>query len=130
MAVFVIPIRQSLFRLQRSGLGHGPPKTVFAGRGKYAQVFAAFSPLAGLGARAGAEVDFLFSIGNIVTWSWAGYNRPILYTALQSIPRELFEAAEVDVAPACGSPGRSRCCAQTGVFSIIGWLRLFGEPTA
>ncbi|MFG1819378.1 carbohydrate ABC transporter permease [Kribbella sp. NPDC049174] len=213
VAVFVIPIGyalyQSVFRLQRSGLGLGPPKTVFVGLGNYARVFAdsafvagvgrtavfglvqvpvmlglalvlalvldsrasrfgrffrlayflpfaipgviaavlwsflyvpGISPLVGLGAKAGLEIDFLsadtilFSIGNIVTWSWTGYNMLILYTALQSIPRELFEAAEVDgcsglrIAWYIKIPLLRPALTLTGVFSIIGSLQLFGEP--
>ncbi|WP_405067699.1 sugar ABC transporter permease [Kribbella sp. NBC_01510] len=213
VAVFVIPISyagyQSLFRQQRSGLGLGPPRTVFAGLGNYARVFAdnafvggvgrtvafglvqvpvmlglalllallldsravrfgrffrlayflpfaipgviaavlwsflyvpGISPLVGAGAKAGVDLDFLsahtilFSIGNIVTWSWTGYNMLILYTALQAIPRELFEAAQVDgcsglrIAWHIKIPLLRPALTLTGVFSIIGSLQLFGEP--
>jgi multiple sugar transport system permease protein len=38
----------------------------------------------------------LFSIGNIVTWTWTGYNMITLFAALHNIPKELFEAARVD----------------------------------
>jgi multiple sugar transport system permease protein len=38
----------------------------------------------------------LFSIANIVTWTWTGYNMITLFAALQSIPTELYEAARVD----------------------------------
>ena len=47
-------------------------------------------------------VDFLgnhsvlWSIANISTWQWTGYNMLILFAALQAVPRELFEAARVD----------------------------------
>jgi len=47
-------------------------------------------------------VDFLspaillFSIGNIVTWTWTGYNMITLFAALQNIPKDIFEAARVD----------------------------------
>ena len=49
-----------------------------------------------------ATIDFLspnlvlFSIGNIVTWTWTGYNMITLFAALQNIPKDLFEAARVD----------------------------------
>jgi multiple sugar transport system permease protein len=49
-----------------------------------------------------ATIDFLspdlvlFSIGNIVTWTWTGYNMITLFAALHNIPKELFEAARVD----------------------------------
>ena len=38
----------------------------------------------------------LFSIMNIITWAFVGYNMIILYAALKSIPPELYEAAEID----------------------------------
>jgi ABC-type maltose transport system permease subunit len=38
----------------------------------------------------------LFSIANIVTWTWTGYNMITLFAALQNIPQELYEAARVD----------------------------------
>ncbi|MFE7329607.1 hypothetical protein ACFU8W_32440 [Streptomyces sp. NPDC057565] len=53
------------------------------------------SPLVDLGKSTGVDVDFLsadvilFSIGNVVTWSWTGYNMLILYTSLRSVPQEL-----------------------------------------
>ena len=49
-----------------------------------------------------STIDFLspdlvlFSIGNIVTWTWTGYNMITLFAALHNIPKELFEAARVD----------------------------------
>ena len=36
------------------------------------------------------------SIANVVTWEFAGYNMIILYAALLSIPRDLYEAASID----------------------------------
>jgi multiple sugar transport system permease protein len=50
----------------------------------------------------GAHVDplapgtVLFAVINITTWSWTGYNVIIIYAALQSIPRDLYEAAAID----------------------------------
>jgi multiple sugar transport system permease protein len=38
----------------------------------------------------------LFSIGNIVTWTWTGYNMVTLFAALQNIPSQLYEAARID----------------------------------
>ena len=38
----------------------------------------------------------LGSIMNIVTWGFIGYNMVIIYSALRSIPSELYEAAKVD----------------------------------
>nr|WP_055501986.1 sugar ABC transporter permease [Nonomuraea pusilla] len=204
-AVFVLPIgyavHQSLFRVERSGLGLGPAETVFAGLSNYARVFANsafvgsvvrviafglvqvpvmlglalllallldsrvawfgrffrlayFLPFAIPGVIAAVLWSFLYvpgisplpafdflsadtilwSIGNIVTWSWTGYNMVILHTSLRSIPRELFEAAEVDgcsgwrIAWHIKIPLLRPSLTLTGVFSIIGTLQLFGEP--
>ena len=44
----------------------------------------------------------LFSIANIVTWTWTGYNMITLFAALQNIPNELYEAARVDGATQVG----------------------------
>src|SRR5260370_39613063 len=55
-----------------------------------------------LGALHWGRIDFLsaglglFSIANIVTWTWTGYNMITLFAALQGIPQELYEAARVD----------------------------------
>jgi multiple sugar transport system permease protein len=38
----------------------------------------------------------LFSIGNIVTWTWTGYNMITLFAALQNVPSHLYEAARID----------------------------------
>ena len=38
----------------------------------------------------------LFSIMNIITWAYVGYNMVVMYSALKSIPAELYEAAEID----------------------------------
>src|SRR3954453_5386145 len=38
----------------------------------------------------------LFSIMNIITWAFVGYNMIIMYAALKAIPAELHEAAEMD----------------------------------
>src|SRR5258708_11835178 len=42
----------------------------------------------------------LGSLANIVTWEFVGYNMIILYSALRTIPQELYEAAAVDGAGA------------------------------
>ena len=36
------------------------------------------------------------SIGNLLTWHGIGYNMVIIYSALQGVPRDLFEAARLD----------------------------------
>jgi len=38
----------------------------------------------------------LWSIANVVTWVYVGYNMLIIYSALLAIPTELYEAAKLD----------------------------------
>jgi len=81
------------------------------------------------------DSGMLASIGNIVTWQWTGYNMIILYAALQAIPPELYEAALVDgatgwkVARYIKIPLIAPALVLTCVFSIIGSLQLFNEPS-
>lgn len=75
----------------------------------------------------------LFSIGNIVTWTWTGYNMITLFAALQNIPKDIFEAAWVDGATAWNLvryikiplviPTLQLCL----IFSVIGTSQLFTE---
>ena len=54
-----------------------------------------------------ANVDFLgadlvlWSIANVVTWVYVGYNMLIIYSALLAIPPEIYEAARLDGASQC-----------------------------
>ncbi|WP_308282234.1 carbohydrate ABC transporter permease [Streptomyces lichenis] len=76
----------------------------------------------------------LWSVANIVTWSWAGYNMIIIYAALQSIPAEVLEAARMDGASALRIawsvkiPAVRGALVLTAVFSVIGSAQLFNEP--
>lgn len=76
----------------------------------------------------------LFSIGNIVTWTWIGYNAITLYTNLQTVPRELYEAAKVDGATGWNViryiklPLMRPALLLTFIFSIIGTMQIFSEP--
>jgi multiple sugar transport system permease protein len=87
------------------------------------------------------NVDFLgqsfvlWSIANVLTWTYTGYNMLILYSALQAIPQDLYEAAKVDgagafrVAWSIKIPLILPALILTAVFSIIGLMQLFNEPT-
>jgi multiple sugar transport system permease protein len=74
------------------------------------------------------------SIENIVTWQWTGYNMIIMYTALQAVPTDLYDAALVDgasgwnIARYIKIPLIKPAIIVTIVFSIIGTLQLFNEP--
>jgi multiple sugar transport system permease protein len=76
----------------------------------------------------------LFSIGNITTWQYVGYNMIIIFTALQAIPRELGEAAAIDgagrlrLAISIKLPILAPALILTTALSIIGILQLFSEP--
>ena len=86
------------------------------------------------------DVDFLssgtvlYSLGNIVTWQWAGYNMIVLYAALQGIPREVYESARMDGAGAVQialrikTPMVSAAIVLVTIFTIIGTLQFFTEP--
>ncbi|GAC1383475.1 MAG: sugar ABC transporter permease [Herpetosiphon sp.] len=77
----------------------------------------------------------LWSIANIVTWQWTGYNMLIIFSALQALPHDIFEAARVDGANGWMVNTRIKIplvlpsIILTAVFSIIGTLQLFSEPT-
>lgn len=88
----------------------------------------------------GADPDLLsadvilWSIANLVTWTYAGYNMLIMYSALQAIPADLYEAARIDgasdlqIAWRIKVPIIAPAVVLTAVFSIIGTLQLFTEP--
>jgi multiple sugar transport system permease protein len=80
--------------------------------------------------------DWLIAaIGNIVTWSFFGYNMLILFSALKSIPEELYEAASLDGSNAFQTIWHIKLPAIRGalviavIFSIIGSFQLFNEPS-
>ncbi|HEY8719045.1 ABC transporter permease subunit [Pengzhenrongella sp.] len=60
------------------------------------------SPIVSLLGEVGIHADFLspgsilWPIANISTWLWTGYNMIIIYSALQAIPQEIYEAARLD----------------------------------
>ena len=76
----------------------------------------------------------LVSIGNIVTWEFVGYNMLIFYSALRTIPTDLYEAAELDgagpmrVITGIKLPALRGAIVIATIFSIIGSFQLFNEP--
>jgi len=76
----------------------------------------------------------LWSIANISTWAWTGYNMLIIFAALQAIPTELYESARLDGASGWSIAWRIKiplaapALVLTCIFSIIGTLQLFNEP--
>lgn len=76
----------------------------------------------------------LWSMANIITWTWTGYNMIIIYSSLKSIPSELYEAAAIDgagpiqIAWSIKVPLVAPALFLTGIFSIIGTVQLYNEP--
>jgi multiple sugar transport system permease protein len=76
----------------------------------------------------------LYSIGNIATWEFMGYNMIIFYSALQAIPQEIYESGrldglnEVGVALRLKLPLIRPALILGLLFSLIGTLQLFNEP--
>lgn len=74
------------------------------------------------------------SIANIVTWEFVGYNMLIFYSALRTVPEELYEAAAIDGAGTIRTIRAVKLPALRGaiviatIFSIIGSFQLFNEP--
>jgi multiple sugar transport system permease protein len=75
----------------------------------------------------------LYSIANIVTWTWTGYNMITLFAALQNIPTELYEAARVDgatpwdIVRSIKIPLLMPTMKLLFIFSVIGTSQLFTE---
>jgi multiple sugar transport system permease protein len=98
------------------------------------------SPISEALGKVGIDVDFLsggtvlWSVANIVTWSFVGYNMLIVIAQLQAVPTELYDAARVDgasrlqIALRIKLPLVRPAIVLTAVFTIIGSLQLFVEP--
>lgn len=77
----------------------------------------------------------LWSIANITTWSFTGYNMLIAWSALQAVPRDLYEAARIDGASEIAIawniklPFLRPALILSGTLSIIGTMQTFNEPT-
>jgi multiple sugar transport system permease protein len=209
-APLVYAFDQSLFVLKRSGLGLGPPTTVFVGLANYVRALqddsfkssfktvlifgavqipimmaialtlallmdsavirlrrffrlAAFIPYAVPGVVAVIMWGFfyspsgspivqifndlhitppnflapntvLWSIANISTWEFAGFNMLIFFSALQGIPQEIYESGRMDGLSEIGIALRLKLplilpAIMFGLlFSMIGTLQLFNEP--
>jgi multiple sugar transport system permease protein len=80
------------------------------------------------------ESTMLWSIANVSTWTYTGYNMIILFAALRAIPSELYEAAAVDgagpvrTAMSVKLPLLRPALLLCAIFSVIGSFQLFAEP--
>ncbi|MFF4755694.1 carbohydrate ABC transporter permease [Streptomyces sp. NPDC002514] len=98
------------------------------------------SPVVDILQGVGLHPDFLgpsavlWSAANVSTWLWTGYNMLIMFSALQGIPQEIYEAARLDgasnwkIAWRIKVPIIAPSIVLTTVFSIIGTLQLYAEP--
>jgi multiple sugar transport system permease protein len=79
--------------------------------------------------------DIFGSIANIAIWGGVGFNMIIIFTSLRGIPAEIYEAAQIDGASELQIALRVKvplvvpALVLTGVFSLIGALQLYSEPT-
>jgi cellobiose transport system permease protein len=80
------------------------------------------------------QLSSWFALSVMVTWRWTGYNALIYLAAMQGIPEELYEAAEVDGASGWQQfihvtiPSLRPTIIFTVIISTIGGLQLFTEP--
>jgi len=74
------------------------------------------------------------AISTMVDWRWTGYNALILLAALQAVPRDLYEAAEVDGASKLRQfwsitiPMLRPTLVFVVIVATIGGIQLFTEP--
>ena len=75
-----------------------------------------------------------FVVASMVMWRWTGYNALIYLAAMQSIPKSLYESAELDGAGrvrqffAITIPQLRPTIIFTVIISTIGGLQVFAEP--
>src|SRR5699024_3372010 len=98
------------------------------------------SPIVDVLQLVGLDIDFLgpnavlWSIANIGTSTYTGYNMLIIIAQLKAIPGELYEAAKIDgasavrVATSIQLPLIRPAVMLTVIFSIIGTQPLFAQP--
>jgi multiple sugar transport system permease protein len=98
------------------------------------------SPIVQALASIGVDANFLapgtvlWAVANVGIWSYTGINMIILFSALQGVPRELYEAARLDgagearIAISIKLPMIAPAVLLTTLSSVIGTLQLFNEP--
>ncbi len=82
------------------------------------------------------DLPLLFpSVANIAIWGGVGFNMIIIYTALRGIPADIYDSARIDgasdwqIARRIKIPLIAPALVLTGLFSLIGTLQVYGEPT-
>jgi multiple sugar transport system permease protein len=80
------------------------------------------------------SVSVFFSVSNVVVWGAVGFNMIVIFTALRSIPPEVYEAARLDGCTEVGMALRIKvplvrpAIAMCSLFSVLAALQLFNEP--
>jgi multiple sugar transport system permease protein len=80
------------------------------------------------------ERSIFLSVANIAIWGGVGFNMLVLYTALRSVPRDLYDAARIDgctelrLAWHIKLPLIAPALVMTTLFSLIATLQVFSEP--
>lgn len=75
------------------------------------------------------------SLANIAIWGHVGFNMIIMYTALRSVPAEIYDSARVDgcnewmIAVKIKIPLIAPALVLSGLFAFIGTLQVYSEPT-
>jgi multiple sugar transport system permease protein len=101
----------------------------------------ALSPMAGIAEALGLPAPDFFtertifgSVANIAIWGGVGFNMLVLYTALRSVPPDLYDAARIDgcsevqLALRIKLPLITPALVMTTLFSLIATLQVFSEP--
>nr|WP_243455092.1 sugar ABC transporter permease [Meiothermus sp. CFH 77666] len=115
---------------------------VVVGAVAYSAVFRLlFNQNGAVNAALGTQLNWIFDpVGAMaviiitLTWRWTGYNAIIILAGLQSIPKDIYEAAEIDGASPWQQfwritvPSLRPVLLFCLVLSIIGTLQLFTEP--
>ena len=80
------------------------------------------------------ERSIFLSVANIAIWGGVGFNMLVLFTALRSVPRDLYDAARMDgctelrLAWHIKLPLIAPALVMTTLFSLIATLQVFSEP--
>ncbi|WP_246846378.1 carbohydrate ABC transporter permease [Humibacter ginsenosidimutans] len=95
----------------------------------------ATSPIGGQFIDYFGNTGIFFAVANVATWGVIGFNMVVLFTAVRAIPKEIFDAAQIDgaselqIALRIKLPMIAPALSMVALFSVIGALQLFNEPT-
>jgi multiple sugar transport system permease protein len=96
----------------------------------------ATSPIGGAAVNYFGSKMIFFTVANVAVWGVVGFNTVVLYTALKALPPDTIQAARIDgaselrIALRIKLPLISPAVGMIALFSVIGALQLFNEPTA